>query len=79
MMEFNHQVLTYGQFFNSLGQTIQTTDRLFSSTGGIIVKVDREFSVEGKVTSFPFEPIIFGEGRPAFGTLFSLSLIFRPI
>jgi hypothetical protein len=79
LMEFNHQVLTYGQFLNTLGQTVQTTDRLFFSTGGIVVKVDKEFSVEGKVTAFPFEPIIFGEGRPVFGTLFSLSLIFRPI
>jgi hypothetical protein len=78
-MEFNHQVLTYGQILNTSEQTIQTTDRLFFSTGGLDVKVDREFSVDGKVTTFPFEPVIFGKSRPDFGLLFSLSLIFRPI
>ncbi len=79
LMEFNHQVLTYGQILDVSGQTIQTTDRLFFSTGGLIVKVDPEFSVDGKVSTFPFEPIISGKGRPDFGLLFSLSLIFRPI
>ena len=79
LMEFNHHVLTYGQIINTSEQTIQTTDRLFFSTGGVVVKVDKEFSVDGKVTTFPFEPVIGGKGRPDFGLLFSLSLIFRPI
>jgi hypothetical protein len=79
LMEFNRQVLTYGQMTNTLGQTTQTTDRLFFSTFGLVVKVDQEFSVDGKATFFPYEPPIDGKGRPDFGLLFSLLLTFRPI
>jgi hypothetical protein len=75
LMEFNHQVMTYGQLFDTSGQTVQTTDRLFFSTFGMLVRVDKEFSAEGKFSYFPYEP--FG-ARPDFGLLFSLSLVFRP-
>ena len=68
LMEFNQQALPYGQG--------QTTDQLFFQTYGILVRVDKEFSAQGDISWFPSE--ISGT-RPDFGTLFSLSLIFRPI
>jgi hypothetical protein len=77
LMEFNHQVMTYGQILDNTGTAIQTTSKLFFSKVGLIVKVDKEFSTEGSVTYFPEE---FDVGyRPADGWIFSLSLIFRPI
>src|SRR5581483_1433253 len=79
LMEFNHQALTYGQYINPSGQGFQTTDRLFFSTGGLVVKVDPDFSAEGRITSFPFEPVSLAKYRPDSGLLFSLSLIFRPL
>ncbi len=64
LMEFNHQVMTYGQYLNSIGQTIQTTSLLFFSKVGLVVKVDKDFSVDGSVSYLPEE---FGlpSNRPA--------------
>ncbi len=78
LMEFNHQVITYGQISDTMGQTIQTTDMLFFSKVGLFVKVDKEFSIDGSMAYFPEE---FGSSvyRPDSGWIFSLSLIFKPI
>jgi hypothetical protein len=78
LMEFNRQVLTYGQVPDTSGQLLQTTSVLFFSKVGLFVKVDKDFSAEGSVDFFPEE---FGSSvyRPADGWIFSLSLIFRPI
>ena len=67
LMKFNGQSITYGQGL--------TTDQLFFQDYGIVVRVDRQFSAEGKMSWFPSQ---LSGGRPDFGTLFELSLEFRP-